>query len=116
MGTFTDWAADASDPGTRKRPSHELTGIGRFASFVLRERTASGTGIQKGFLVLIVATLPLRAACRRLPGPHSSRAILSQDEPPCMLRKSASFRNPPGSLTLIMNPGGRIEKGRSHIT
>ena len=103
---------DASGPRTRKRPSHALTGIGRFASFVLRERTAPGSGIQKGFLVLIVATLPLRAACLR-----STWALLvpcnpSQDEPPCILRNSASFRNPPGSLTSIMNPRRRIEKGR----
>jgi len=28
-----------------------------------------------------------------------------------MPRKSASFRNPPGSLSTIMNPRRRIEKG-----
>src|SRR5664280_1068836 len=37
--------------GTRKRPSHELTGIGRSTSVVLRERVDWGNGTQWGFLV-----------------------------------------------------------------
>jgi len=50
---------------TRKRPSHELTGIGRFPhlyseSGLVKEMATSG-----GVLALAVATLFRRAACRR---------------------------------------------------
>ena len=42
-----DWSKPGTAP-TRKRPSHALTGIGRFSHFVLRERTARGNGYQWG--------------------------------------------------------------------
>jgi hypothetical protein len=52
-------------PPTRKRPSHELTGIGRFSHLYSEIRFARGNGYQWGVLALAVATLLLRAACRQ---------------------------------------------------
>src|ERR1035437_1912991 len=49
---------------TRKRPSHELTGIGRFTSVVLRETNSDwGTALIWASEPLAFATLLLRAAC-----------------------------------------------------
>jgi len=49
--------------GTRKRPSHELTGIGRSTSLVLRERVDWGNRTSGASLFRTDATPPLRAAC-----------------------------------------------------
>jgi hypothetical protein len=48
---------------TRKRPSHKLTGIGRFFNCTPRDEPQPGSGTQRNFRVPILATLKLRAAC-----------------------------------------------------
>jgi hypothetical protein len=64
---------------TRKRPSHELTGIGRFTSLVLRETNCNrGVAISGASEPLAFTTLPLRAACFYLlpePSEKPSRTI-----------------------------------------
>jgi hypothetical protein len=49
---------------TRKRPSHELTGIGRFSQLYSENGLLGEMATSGGVLALAVATLLLRAACR----------------------------------------------------
>jgi hypothetical protein len=103
-------------PPARKRPPHHIDGIGRFTSFVLREPITTRSGTQGTFLLLFVATLPLRAACHCDTGtegisPTQSSAIRSQDEPPFVHRIGASFWILPDPSLLAIRPAILIEKG-----
>jgi hypothetical protein len=51
------------NPPTRKRPSHKLTGIGRFLQLYSQKQPPPGSGTQRNFRVPILATLQPRAAC-----------------------------------------------------
>ena len=53
------------DRANTKAPVPRRAGDRALFSLVLRERIARGNGYQQGFLALTVATLLLRAACRR---------------------------------------------------
>jgi hypothetical protein len=89
---------------TRKRPSHELTGIGRFSQLYSENGLLGEMATSERVLALAVATLLLPVG---LPGPtgispsHSS-FIRSQDGPSFTHSISASFRNPLGSRAISM--------------
>ena len=92
---------------TRKRPSHEPTGIGRFPHLYSENGLLGEMATNGGVLALAVATLSLRYLAVGLPGstgisPSQSSSIRSQDGPSRIHRISASSRNPLGSRTISM--------------
>jgi hypothetical protein len=50
---------------TRKRPTHDLTGLGRVSHLYSENVLLGEMATSQGVLALAVATLLLRAACRR---------------------------------------------------
>jgi hypothetical protein len=63
VGQGRRWSERGFAP-TRKRPSHELTGIGRFSHLYSDNGMSGEMATSRGVLALSVTTLLLRAACR----------------------------------------------------
>ncbi len=90
----------APSPDMAERPSHTTAGTGRSPSVVLRAGRPPGDGNRWGHPRPAAAPLPLRAACRVLPGPtgqppgHSLDAPAQDEVPRCILPIGNLLRDP----------------------